>query len=56
MCPPQQQLCVLDVAVCLAVAASTSGALTPKSETNTNAAAINLVLIPSLPVLCRLTR
>jgi len=53
MWPSQQQVCVLDVAVCVAVAANTSGALTPQSETNTNAAAaMNLVFIPILqPVL-----
>jgi hypothetical protein len=56
MCPPKQQVCVLDAAACLPVAASTSGALTPHSETSTNAAAMNLVLIPILPDCHRVAR
>lgn len=49
-CSPGQQACVLDVAVCLAVAAdaaSASGSPSPQSEISTNAAAMNLVFIPN---------
>lgn len=56
VCPPGQQACVLDAAICLLVAASTSGALRPQREISINAAAMNLVLIPSVSACLSLTR